>query len=179
MLNSFNLIVSTMRNREDSCITELWYFLRELGAKSVEVSRTGLPGLIVASCDLDPFYVVRKLREIANEKPWEFRYILKVVPVESVVRSELNEIGEGALKLARRKIGPSEKYKVEVHLRATKLKRTEIIESIAPFLSNRVDLENPDKIIRVEVIGGLTGLSVIEPPDVVSIPKIRAKKGMG
>jgi len=176
MLSSFNLIVSTMRNREDSCITELWYFLREMGAKKIEVSRTGLPGLIVASCDVDPFHVVRRLREIAEDKPWEFRYILKVVPVESVVPSDINRIKEEALKLAKEKIAASEKYKVDVNIRASKLKRTQVIEAIAPSLKNRVDLDSPDKIIKVEIIGDLAGLSVIKPHDVVSIPKIRAKR---
>ena len=53
MLKEFNLVVSTYRGRENDCISELWYFLRELGDPRVEASKTGLPGLIVAKTSLN------------------------------------------------------------------------------------------------------------------------------
>jgi len=78
LLKKFNLIVSTYRNREDECISEVWYFLKEFGARVVEASKTGLPGLVVINTDLDPLEVVDRMRSIAEERPWEFQYILKV-----------------------------------------------------------------------------------------------------
>jgi tRNA(Ser,Leu) C12 N-acetylase TAN1 len=32
-------------------------------------------------------------------------------------------------------------------------------------------LENPDKILLIEVIGGLTGMSLIKPSDVLAVVK--------
>jgi len=34
-----------------------------------------------------------------------------------------------------------------------------------------VDLNHPDKIVLIEVVGGLTGVSVVKPDDVLSIMK--------
>ena len=174
MLRDFNLLISTFRRRENDCISELWYFLKEMGDKSVEVSRVGLPGLVVAKTSLDPFEVTQRIREIATERPWDFRYILKVVPIERVIPTSLDEIREVALELSKG-ILPSETYKVDVNIRLSDLSRREIIEAIAPYVNRKVNLSNPDKIIRVEVIGAITGLSLLRPEDEVSIAKIKSR----
>jgi len=174
MLKDFNLLVSTFRKRENDCISELWYFLKEMGDESVEVSKVGLPGLIVAKTSLNPFNVARRIREVAIERPWDFRYILKVVPIERVVPTSLDEIKEVALELSKR-IMPSETYKVEVNIRLSDLSRREVIEAIAPYVDRRVNLSSPDKIIRVEIIGAVTGISLLSPEDEVSIAKIKSQ----
>jgi len=46
-----------------------------------------------------------------------------------------------------------------------------IIEEVAANIERKVDLSKPDKILLIEVIGGLTGISVIKPDDVISIMK--------
>jgi len=38
MLKNFNLVVSTYRGRENDCISELWYFLKNLGDPRVEAN---------------------------------------------------------------------------------------------------------------------------------------------
>jgi len=174
MLRDFNLLVSTFRRRENDCISELWYFLKEMGDESVEVSRVGLPGLVVAKTSLDPFDVVRKIRKMATERPWDFRYILKVVPIERIVPTSLDEIKNVALELAKR-IRPGETYKVEVNIRLSDLSRREVIEAIAPYIDRKVNLSNPDKVIRIEVIGVVTGLSLLKLGDEVSIAKIKSQ----
>lgn len=174
MLKEFNLLVSTFRNRENDCISELWYFLRELGDERIEASKVGLPGLIVAKTNLDPHQVVLKLRKMALEKPWDFKYILKIIPIEKVVETSLENIKKIALELAQR-IKPNETYKIEANIRLSELSRREIIEAIAPNISRKVNLTKPDKIIRIEVIGEVTGISLITPEEELSIAKIKSK----
>ncbi|RLE76458.1 MAG: hypothetical protein DRJ56_04100 [Thermoprotei archaeon] len=175
MLRDFNLLVSTYRRRENDCISELWYFLREMGDTRVEVSRVGLPGLVVAKTSLDPLEVVRRLRKRALERPWDFRYILKVVPIQRVVPTDLEEIRRVALELSAG-IGEGESYKVDVNIRLSELSRRDVIEAIAPHIDRKVNLTNPDKIIRVEVLGAVTGLSLLRPEDEVSIAKIKSQR---
>ena len=175
MLKEFNLVVSTYRGRENDCISELWYFLRELGDPRVEASKTGLPGLIVAKTSLNPLEVVRRLNEILEERPWEFRLLLKIVPVERVVSADLEEISRSAVELAEEKIGRDETYKIAVRKRLTSLSRSEVIESIAPKIDRKVDLTNPDKMLVVEIIGELAGISVVEPCEIFSSQKARRR----
>jgi len=173
LLKEFNLVVSTYRGRENDCISELWYFLRDLGDPRVEASRTGLPGLIVAKTSLNPLEVVEKFSDIFKERPWEFRFILKVVPIEAVVKATLEEISKTALSLAEEKIKENETYKIVVRKRLTDLRREEIIESIATKLNRKVNLTTPDKIVVVEIIGDYAGVSVLEEKHIFSPQKMR------
>ncbi len=173
MLKTFNLVASTYRMRENDCISELWFFARELGDKRLEASRTGLPSLIVARTSLNPEEFVAAARKAILENPWTFRYLLKLVPIHVVVDAELEEIARAALELAREKLGPGESYKVEARIRLNTISRDEIIDAIASKLSNKVNLDSPDKVVLVEVIGGRAGVSVIPPEMIVSVEKLR------
>jgi len=176
LLGNFNLIISTYRNRENDCISEVWFTLKDLGIGKINVSKTGLPGLIVARIDKNPIEVVEKIRELAETNPWNFHFILKIVPIETVIETNLDKIKSVALKFAEEKIGPEETYKIDPVIRLSTLRRSEVIEAIAPYIKNKVNLENPDKILRIEIIGSLTGISVLKPQHILSIVKIRREK---
>jgi tRNA(Ser,Leu) C12 N-acetylase TAN1 len=38
-------------------------------------------------------------------------------------------------------------------------------------IKNKADLENPDKILLVEVLGALTGMSLLKPTDLLAVIK--------
>jgi len=153
-------------------IREFYNFLKEIGDENPSLLKSGLSGLVFAYTSLDPFFVVKKVKEKAEEDPWHFRYLLKVVPVEKVVRAELNEIRDAAKEIVK-KIGKNESFKVNVRKRLSDISSRKLIEEVAELVDNPVDLENPDKIINVEVIGELAGISVLSPKDIVSVSKIK------
>lgn len=171
-MRPFNLLVSTYRNREDDCISELWYLFRELGDDSVEAWRTSIPGLVAVKTKLDPFEAAKRLGSMAIERPWDFRYVFKLTPIELVVPTDLNEIAGSAQSLAERKISLNETYRVTVNKRATLLGSREVIEAVASRINRKVDLKNPDWIVLIEIIGNDTGISVVRQGDVVSIAKM-------
>lgn len=182
MLENFNLVVATYRARENDAISELWFFASEVGDKSLDASKTGLPSLIVARTSLDPEELTSKMRERILQNPWLFRYILKVTPVQLTVPADLESVKEAALRLAAERLGQGETYKVEVHIRLSELKREDVIAAIAENVKNKVSLEAPDKIIVVEVIGDVAGVGVVRPSSIVSVEKLRrearrAKRG--
>ena len=172
MLNDFNLLVTTSRGNEEDLCTEIWYLLREMGDEAVQVEKTGVTGLIAVKTALNSFDVIEKLRDILERRPWEFRYTLRVIPIERVVRTDLGEIQRAAAKLAS-KIGEGETFRVFVEKRFTDLSSQEVIEAAAVDVERKVDLESPDKIVLVEVVGRLTGISVVEPRAVMSVMKER------
>jgi len=98
LLSDFNLLVSSARGNEREANSELRYLIAELGDRSAETSYTPVSGLTVAKTSLDPLRVVRNLRSTLKEKPWEFRYVLKVKPVQTVVPTEIEAIGRSTLK---------------------------------------------------------------------------------
>ena len=62
---------------------------------------------------------------------------------------------------------------METHIRLSDLTRDEVITAIAGKIQNRVNLDYPDKVILVEVIGDRAGIAVIPPKMVVSVEKTR------
>jgi tRNA acetyltransferase TAN1 len=172
VLKDFNLLITTARGNEENACSEVWYLLGEIGDKAATVDKTGIIGLIVAKTAFNPFTVIKKLRDILKERPWEFRYTLRVIPIEKVVRTDLREIERAATELAS-KIEEGETFRVTVEKRFTKASSKEIVEAAAANIERRVDLSKPDKVVLVEVVGELTGISVIKPLDILSVMKER------
>lgn len=172
MLKDFNLLISTSRGNEENTCSEAGHLLSVIGDTSATIDKTGVVGLITAKTTLNPFEVIKKFREILKESPWEFRYTLRVIPIERIVDTNLEEIQKTATELAS-KINQNETFRVAVEKRFTALPTKEIIEVAATNIDRKVDLKNPDKIVLIEIIGELTGISVIKPADILSVVKER------
>ena len=170
MLKDFNLLVTTTRGNEDNACSEVWYLLKEIGDEKAEVDRTGVSGLIAVKTSLNPFEVITKFREILKERPYEFRYSLRIIPIEKVVKTRVEEIQKAAEELAS-KIGENETFRITVEKRFTEISTRDVIEAAASKIERKVNLEKPDKILLIEIIGGLTGISVIRPDDIISVSK--------
>jgi len=175
LLSEFNILVSTSRGNERNACSEIWYLLRELGDSGPETDRTPAIGLVVAKTKIDPVLVVQELGRKLVESPWKFRYILKISPIERIVSSSIAEIQKCVLTMVDR-IDKKESFRVTVRKRHTALSTKEIVETVARNIDRKVDLENPDKVVLVEVLGELTGVSVIAPSDVLSVE--RAKRSV-
>jgi len=170
VMEDFNLLVSTSKGNENNACSEIWFLLGELGDREALVDRTEVSGLIVAKTKLDPFKVVEGLRGILRERPWEFRYVLKVIPIEIVVRTRIDDIKRAAASL-HHKILENERFRVTIEKRHSDISTKDIIDAAVENLNRKVDLNNPNKIILIEILGRLTGVSVIKPNDILSVTK--------
>ncbi|AFU59004.1 putative THUMP domain protein [Candidatus Nitrososphaera gargensis Ga9.2] len=165
---NFNLIVSTSRFSEEEAQDEILDLLDMFGDPDAESEITEIKGLLLAQTALDPFEVIEKLKELIASEPWEVRYILRVLPVERVVPTELDAIRQAARDLAVAKIGNNESFRITVEKRHSALESIEVIKAIAGEIESKVDLENPSWIVLVEIIGGEAGLSVLRPEQIFS-----------
>jgi tRNA acetyltransferase TAN1 len=170
MLKDFNLLVTTWRGNENNTRSELKRLLEAIGESSPNVDKTGVSGLIVAKTCLDSLEVISKFRNILHERPYEFRHALRLIPIEKVVHTDLDQIKEAVTQLGSR-IGENETFRVTVEKRFTALHMHDIIEAAATSIKRKVNLQDPDHIILIEVVGGFTGLSLIDPKDTISVLK--------
>src|SRR2546425_1170974 len=170
LLSDFNLLVSSARGNEREANSELVYLIGELGDRSAETSYTPVSGLTVAKTSLDPLKVIQNLRLILKEKPWEFRYVLKVKPVQKVVPCEIEAIGNAVSERAR-SIRDGETFRVSIEKRRSDVSSKEIIDAIAAKIPRKVDLRDPGKIVLVEIIGRVAGIAVIRPNGVLGIER--------
>jgi tRNA acetyltransferase TAN1 len=171
LLNDFNLLATTARGNERQMIYEILYLLKEtLGDQTAVASKTGVRGLIVAKTALNPCDVVDKFKAILHERPYEFRYALRILPVEKVVPTDLEAIGQAAAELAA-EIAENESFRVTVEKRFTTLHSSDIVEAIANRIQRHVDLDKPDKVLLVEVVGKFSGISLVKPNLILSVLK--------
>lgn len=171
MLHDFNLIATTARGNERQMVHELLYLLREsLGDVTADASKTGIRGVVTAKTTLDPLDVIAKFKEILQERPYEFRYALRVIPIQRVTSTTLEQIKCIAKELSSG-ITEKESFRVTVEKRFTNLHSRDLIEAVATDIQKKVDLANPAKILLIEVLGNLTGLSLIEPNEILNILK--------
>jgi len=170
VLKDFNLLITTSRGNEEDACSEIWYLLGEIGDSAVKVDKTSITGLVAAKTAFNPLEVIEKFRKILKERPYEFRYTLRVIPIEKVVRTDLGEIERTATEMAS-KIKENESFRVTVEKRFTDTSTKDIIEAAAANIERKVDLSNPDKIILIEVVGRLTGISIIRPEQILAVMK--------
>ena len=174
MLKDFNLVVSTSRGNERNTCSEMWYLLGEVGDRGSSVEPTPAIGLVVAKTKLEAVKAVHDLRTLLKERPWEFKYTLRLVPIQSVSDAKLDAIQTSALALAQ-KVGEKETFRITVEKRHTSLSSKTIIDTIAKKIDRKVDLETPDKVLMIDVIGDLAGVALIKPDDVLSVEREKRK----
>lgn len=166
-LINFNLIVSTFRHREIDAQKELIEILNTLGDPAPDSYFTGVSGILLGRTNCDPLSVIEKLAQLLHNEPWKIRYILRLLPIDVVVRTEQNTIKHTANQLSS-KIPKFHTFRVTVEKRHNSIRSLDIIRSIADTIDRNVNLENPDWIILVEIVGDLTGISILRPSDIFS-----------
>jgi len=171
-MNTFNLIISSHRNYEQYTEREIWFTLMMIGDANSVVMHSPIPGILLVNTKLDPYWVIRKIRMILRKEPSFFQYILRVIPIDRAIETDLDLIHQVSLQLYRTKKKLSRKWKsfaIQIKKRATPLSRNDIINKIVPDIPNKVDLKKPDWILHFEIIGNITGISLMKSSDIFRI----------
>jgi len=169
-LNNFNLLISTSRYNETNAKAELWFTLLMCGDKYPIISGLKYPGLITALTNIDSKEVIHKIKKIIENDSNFFQFILKIVPIDYVCETNIKVIKELVDKYYRIYINEDQSFKIDLMRRKNELvERDLVIESIAKIIINKVNLDNPDKIIRIEILGNVTGISFLNPDDLIRI----------
>ncbi len=170
-----NLIITCARHLEEDTEEELRDILDELGDSEIEVSISDMSGILTAQTKLDPIEVVKKMKEILLDQPWSIRYCLRIIPIQKVIETKIEMI-EKAISNISNQILDGETYRILIEKRNSDISSKEIITKIAHEIKNKVSLDFPDKIILIEILGGMTGISILKEADILSIEK--TKRGM-
>jgi len=164
----FNLLVSCSWGMHGAARREILNFLKALGDEKPVVKQTIAQGIMGAKTSLNPRQVVQELRKLFAGDPLAFQHTLKWVPVDLWTYSDMESMKEAVMKL-RDEIHPGERWRMTVEKRRyTRHHKIDIVKELAELIDERVDLENPDKILRVDIIGKYAGLSVLAPQEMFS-----------
>ena len=167
-----NLIVTCPRNLEEETREEITRIVGVEGDENPEVIITRISGILTVKTTVDIIDLIKKVRGIIIDEPWEIRYISRIIPIQNVVDTKIDEIKKSVESLSD-KINRDEKYMIEIEKRNSNISSKEIISSVAKIFPNKVSLEYPDKIILIEILGSKTGISIIRKSDILSIEKTK------
>ena len=167
-----NLIITCARHLESETEEEVNEILKEFGDSEPKISITKMSGILTAETILEPIEVVRKMKEMLLDEPWSIRYCLRVIPIQKVIETEIEEI-EKITTYISNQISDNETYRISIEKRNSDISSQEIITKIANKIKNKVSLEFPDKVVLVEILGNKTGISVLKKSDVLSTEKTK------
>ena len=167
-----NLIITCARHLEPETEEELIDILEEFGDSDVKVSITNMPGILTVKTKLDPIDTVRKIKEMLLDEPWSVRYCLRIIPIQKVIETKIEEIEKSIVELSDQ-ILDDETYRISIEKRNSNVSSKEIITKIADKIKNKVSLEFPDKVLLIEILGNITGISILKKSDILSIEKTK------
>ena len=173
MIWNFNLLATSEVLYRSQAASELWMLLREIGDENPQVDRSPIKGLITGKTSIDAVEAVHKLRTVLNENPEKYKTLLRIMPMDLVVPTSLEEITKASIELST-KIGIDDTFRVTLEKRKTDLRSLEVIEAVADTIDQKVDLESPDWVILIQILGKHTGISVVHPEDLLNVQKEKA-----
>jgi tRNA acetyltransferase TAN1 len=169
----YNLLATSDQLSVSQACSELWMGLRAAGDPEPRVNRSRVKGLVVARTSMDPVEAVHGLRAHLASDPGRLGSVYRVMPVQAWAETSVDRVVDAVRALAV-VMGPGDSFRVTLEKRRTQLRSLEIIDAVASAIEMRVDLENPDWVVLVEVVGNETGVSVVRPSDILNVQKERA-----
>ncbi len=173
------LLVSCKRGFERDAASEAWWVLSSLFEhKTIDADRTKVPGLVFITVDTDPRQIMADLRDFLVKNLNEIQYCLKFIPIQVWCKTDLNLICQKVAEKSN-EISETDRWRIVLNKRYNSMKREDIIKQVALRIPHgKVDLNNPYKIVRIEIVGKNTGISIHQPDQIISIEKLRRNRGI-
>jgi len=167
----FNLLVSCPWTTIWRAKREIADVLKQLGDEHPIIKPTLARGIIGVKTSLDAREVIQGLQKLFIKDPLAFQYTLKWVPTDSWTYSDMDSMKEAVMNVGG-KIHEGEKWRMTVEKRRyTRYHKIEIIRELAELIQEKVDLKNPDKTVRIDIIGNYAAVSVLSPNEIFSTAK--------
>jgi len=109
---------------------------------------------------------VQKLAVLSEREPGTFLLTYHYVPIDEWTASNVKDMRQAVGNLES-EIKDSEKWKLDLKRRHwDKVSEGDLIAELTDVVDKpKVDLDNPDKIIQVEIIGDEAGISLLKEKD--------------
>ncbi|MEN6574446.1 THUMP domain-containing protein [Methanobacterium aggregans] len=129
----------------------------------VNIEGTEFINVVLVQLNMDPLEAAMKLKDAQTT------VISKVVPIEEVVRTRKDAILEKVLIIAGEKIEKNESFVVRCDLRGRSYFESseDLVSSVREELLEKLNLklneQNPEWVVQLEVVGENTGISILRP----------------
>ncbi len=150
---------------------EILHILQQFGDPAPLVEKTSVMGIAVVHTGLDNREVIKRCRALWKSQPrTSFEFAIKWVPVDYWCDTELTAMKQVIDNNIKQGIAAHQTWGMKVHKRRWQRYHTiEIIEYLAADIERKVDLDHPDWIVWVDIIGRQTAVSLLKPGDIFSL----------
>lgn len=148
-------------------MAEVMYLYSIIGDDNLISEQTIFPGLIIAKTNQNTFESIKKLRILIENDPLILRFVLKIIPIDEIVESSQEKIIEKAKELSEG-ISETETFRISIKTRYTMLDSRDLVIKVADLIDRKVNLTKPDKILMIQILGQITGISLLRPNDILS-----------
>jgi tRNA acetyltransferase TAN1 len=111
--------------------------LEKIGDPKPSIIITSMSGILTVETILDPIDIMKKIKEMLLDEPWCVRYCLRVIPIQKVTETKIEDIENGVLDLIKF-ISDSESYRISIEKRNSNISSQELISRIANKINNKV-----------------------------------------
>lgn len=124
------------------------------------------PGIIGVATVLKARDVVEELREFAASDPESIKCTTKWVPADYWCDANVETIKSLVKEEIKDLILPEDQYLLEILPHRTVLKSEQIIGSIKPWLKGKINIDRPQKILRIELFDNKASITLLKPKDI-------------
>jgi tRNA acetyltransferase TAN1 len=167
-----NLIATCSRHMEEEACNEITEIIHNLGDNSPRINKSSFSGIIWIDTIIDPFMVITEIKKIILDEPWRIRYCHRLIPIRQSTSSGLENIIE-SVRAQIKLMKDIDTYRITIEKRGNEISSKELINFIADIIPNKVSLESYDWNITIQIMGGITGVSILKEEDVVSTLKLK------
>jgi tRNA(Ser,Leu) C12 N-acetylase TAN1 len=166
-----DLIVSYNWGQFSRARSEITRILNRFGDPDPWVKKTFVMGIAIVRSCLDSREVIKRCRSLWESEPQHsFEFAIKWVPADYWCATELTAMKYVIDNKIKARIEKNQTWGMQVHKRRWQQYHTiEITEFLAADINRKVDLNHPDRIVWVDIIGRETAISLLKPQDIFSI----------
>ena len=167
-----NLLVTYDPNHAGLAKEEIVAVLKQLKIEP-EFLKSEIEGLFQIKIK-EPKETIKKIVKTCKNDFSIFRMTFHWVPVDNWCKSTIEDMQKTIKKLVK-DVKEKDKWKMDIAKRCyEKYNTTELIMKLTEVVDRpKVDLKDPDKIIRVDIIGNDAGISLLNKDEMLNIPALK------
>lgn len=166
-----NMIVTFDPNKASSAKAEVERLLRDIN-ETARIEESAINGIFKLTVS-DPKSIVKKMVEMCKNTPEKFNRTFHWTPVDRWCKTSISEMQEIVKDLAGN-IRENESWKMTIEKRQCEEHERELITKLTGVVNrDKVNLKDPDKIIRIDIMGDETSISVLGREEYLNVTRFR------
>ena len=166
-----NLMVTSQKGSEAKASAEFKEIALQRGHRKLRIEKSAFDGVLEIEIE-NPRDFITFMRDYVRSEPFRVHFIQRIIPVDLVVDTTLEQIKDAATQLSSQVL-QGETFRIEITERDSPTTRKELIDTVADVIDRKVNLNSPDKVVNVEVLGEYTAISVVRPDEILSITRLK------